>query len=112
MHATVRMGLVNQFKDRLKEGSVVTLKGYSLGEIQQKYRMVNKALRLSFLSNTKVEPCTDFSGSLYGFDFRGYKSVTDLQQEEDGQFDVIGHVIACEDFDNYDKMGNWVKRSY
>ncbi|GJY10692.1 replication protein A 70 kDa DNA-binding subunit B [Tanacetum coccineum] len=110
MQATVRMALVNQFKDRLKEGSVVTLERYSLGEIQPKYRMVNKALRLSFLSNTKVEPCTDFSGSLYGFDFRGYKSITDLQQEEDGQFDVIGYVIACEDLDNYDKNGKYGKK--
>ncbi|GJV77629.1 replication protein A 70 kDa DNA-binding subunit B [Tanacetum coccineum] len=98
-----REDLVNQFKDRLVEGSAVTLKRYSLREIQPNYRMVNTNLRLSFLSNTKVEPCTDFNGSLYGFDFRGYKSISDLKQEEDGQFDVIGHVVACEDLDNYDK---------
>ncbi|GJU62939.1 replication protein A 70 kDa DNA-binding subunit B [Tanacetum coccineum] len=102
MQAQVRMKLVNRFKDRLKEGSAVTLEGYSLGEIQLKFHMVNKALRLSFLSSTKVEPCPDFSGSFYGFNFRGYIFITDLQQEEDGQFDVIGHVIACEDLD----MGN------
>ncbi|GKE85967.1 hypothetical protein Tco_1559709, partial [Tanacetum coccineum] len=82
---TVRMTLVNQFKDRLVEGSAVTLERYSLGEIQPKYCMVIKALRLSFLSNKKVEPCADFNGSLYGFDFRGYKSITDLKQEKDGQ---------------------------
>ncbi|GKE15634.1 hypothetical protein Tco_1423211 [Tanacetum coccineum] len=103
MQATVRMALVNQFKDRLEEGSVVTLERYNFGEIQPKYHRVNKALRLSFLSNTKVKPCTDFNGSLYGFDFRRYKSITDLQQEEDGQFDVIGHVVAGEDLNNYDK---------
>ncbi|GJR88970.1 replication protein A 70 kDa DNA-binding subunit B [Tanacetum coccineum] len=102
MQATVRMALVNQFKDQLKEGSVVALERYSLGEIQPKFRLVNKALRLSFLSNIKLEPCPDFNGSMYGFDFRGYKSITSLQQEEDGQFDVIGHVVACEDLDNYD----------
>ncbi|GKC22413.1 replication protein A 70 kDa DNA-binding subunit B [Tanacetum coccineum] len=84
IQGTVRMALVNQFKDRLKEGSAVVLEGYSLGEIQPKFRMVKKALRLSFLSSTKVEPCPDFSGSFYGFDFRGYISITDLQQEEDG----------------------------
>ncbi|GKA57852.1 replication protein A 70 kDa DNA-binding subunit B [Tanacetum coccineum] len=102
MQAQVRMKLVNRFKDHLKEGSAVTLEGYSLGEIQLKFHMVNKALRLSFLSSTKVEPCPDFSGSFYGFNFRGYIFITDLQQEEDGQFDVIGHVITCEDLD----MGN------
>ncbi|GKD44903.1 nucleic acid-binding, OB-fold protein [Tanacetum coccineum] len=84
MQATMRMALVNQFKDCLKEGSVVTLEGYSLGEIQPKFHMVKKVLRLSFLSSTKVEPCPDFSGSFYGFDFKGYRSITDLQQEEDG----------------------------
>ena len=64
----------------------MTLERYSLGEIQPKYRMVNNALRLSFLSNTMVESCPDFTGSLYGFDFRNYRSTTDLHLEEDGQF--------------------------
>ncbi|GJY77983.1 retrovirus-related pol polyprotein from transposon TNT 1-94 [Tanacetum coccineum] len=89
MQAQVRMKLVNQFKDRLKEGSAVRLEGYSLGEIQPKFRLVNKALRLSFLSSTKVEPCPDFSGSFYGFDFRGCRSITDMQQEEDDQFGCL-----------------------
>ncbi|GJT67701.1 replication protein A 70 kDa DNA-binding subunit B [Tanacetum coccineum] len=89
MQATVRMALVNQFKERLKEGSAVTLEGYILGEIQPKFRMVKKALRLSFLSSTKVEPCPDFSGSFY---------------------DVIGHVTACEDLDMYDKNGKSGKK--
>ncbi|GJX35545.1 replication protein A 70 kDa DNA-binding subunit B [Tanacetum coccineum] len=62
--------------------------------------MVNKALRLSFLSSTKVEPCPDFSGSFYGFNFRGYIFITDLQQEEDGQFDL----------NMYDKNGKSSKK--
>ena len=86
MQATCRMANVNQFKHKLVEGAAVKLERYSLGEIQPKYRMVNNALRLSFLSNTLCEPCNDFTGSMYGFDFRGYKSITDLQMEEDGQF--------------------------
>lgn len=73
------MALVNQFKHKLVEGAAVTLERYSLGEIQPKYRMVYNDLRLSFLSNTVVVPCTDFTGSLYGFDFRNYRSITDLQ---------------------------------
>ncbi|GJZ19659.1 hypothetical protein Tco_0556249 [Tanacetum coccineum] len=72
--------------------------------------MVKKALRLSFLSSTKVEPCPYFSGSFYGFDFRGYRSITDLQQKEDDQFDVIGHVTACEVLDMYDKNGKSGKK--
>ena len=86
MQATVRMALVNQFKHKLEEGNAVTLSRYSLGEIQPKYRMVNKPLRLSFLSNTIIEPCDDFTGSFYGFDFRPFKTINDLQHEEDGQF--------------------------
>ncbi|GJZ67293.1 hypothetical protein Tco_0630533 [Tanacetum coccineum] len=111
MQASVRLGLVNQFKNWLKEGNAVTLQRYSLGEIQLKYRMVNKALRLSFLSNTDVEVCNDFTGSLYGFDFRSYRSITDLKQEEDSQFDVIGHVVACEELNNYDKNGKAGKKT-
>ncbi|GKE84001.1 nucleic acid-binding, OB-fold protein [Tanacetum coccineum] len=110
MQETVRMALVNQFKDRLEEGSAITLERYSLGVIQPKYHMVNKALRLIFMSNTKVEPCIDFNGSLYGFDFKGYKSIISLKQEEDDQFDVIRHVVTCEDLDNYDKNGKSSKK--
>ncbi|PWA69999.1 cinnamoyl-CoA reductase 1 [Artemisia annua] len=110
MQATVRMALVNGFKHKLEEGSAVTLSRYSLGDIQPKYRMVNKPLRLSFLSNTIIEPCPDFTGSIYVFDFRAFKTITDLQQEEDGQFDVIGHVVACDDLDNYDKNGRSGKK--
>ncbi|PWA44532.1 nucleic acid-binding, OB-fold protein [Artemisia annua] len=110
MQATVRMALVNGFKHKLEEGSAVTLSRYSLGEIQPNYCMVNKPLRLSFLSNTIIEPCADFTGSVNGFDFRPFKTITDLQQEEDGQFDVIGHVVACEHLDNYDKNGRSGKK--
>ncbi|PWA46838.1 nucleic acid-binding, OB-fold protein [Artemisia annua] len=110
MQATMRMALVNGFKHKLQEGSAVTLSRYSLGEIQPKYRMVNKPLRLSFLSNAIIEPCPNFSGSVYGFDFRPFKTITDLQQEQDGQFDVIGHVVACDDLDNYDKNGRSGKK--
>ncbi|GJV07671.1 replication protein A 70 kDa DNA-binding subunit B [Tanacetum coccineum] len=33
-----------------------------------------------------METCNDFTRSLYGFDFRGYNTLTQLHQEEDGQF--------------------------
>ncbi|GJU47390.1 replication protein A 70 kDa DNA-binding subunit B [Tanacetum coccineum] len=73
--------------------------------------MVNKALRLSFLSNTEVETCPDFNGSYHGFAWGTYKSITDLQKEEVGQFDVVGQVVACEDLDNYDNNGKAGKKS-
>ncbi|PWA68832.1 replication protein A 70 kDa DNA-binding subunit B [Artemisia annua] len=110
MQATMRMALVNGFKHKVEEGSAVTLSRYSLGEIQPKYRMLNKPLCLSFLSNTIIEPCPDFTGSVYGFEFRPFRTIVDLQQDEDGQFDVIGHVVACEDLDNYDKNGRSGKK--
>ncbi|PWA91525.1 replication protein A 70 kDa DNA-binding subunit D [Artemisia annua] len=110
IQATMRMALVNGFKHKVEEGSAVTLSRYSLGEIQPKYRMLNKPLRLSFLSNTIIEPCPDFTGSVYGFDFRPIHTITNLHQEEDGQFDVIGHVVASDDLDNYDKNGRSGKK--
>ncbi|GKC63870.1 replication protein A 70 kDa DNA-binding subunit B, partial [Tanacetum coccineum] len=63
MQATVRMRLINRFRHQLEEGNAVILQRYSVGEIQPKFRMVNKALRLSFLSKTEVETCSDFNGS-------------------------------------------------
>ncbi|GJZ06892.1 replication protein A 70 kDa DNA-binding subunit B [Tanacetum coccineum] len=108
LQATVRMEKINRFKHQLEEGNAVTHQRYSLGEIQPKFRMVNNAMGLSFLSNTEVETCPDFNGSYHGFIWRPYKSITDLQV--DGQFDVVGQVIACEDLDNYDKNGKARKK--
>nr|GEX34733.1 hypothetical protein [Tanacetum cinerariifolium] len=34
----------------------------------------------------EVDSCTDFNGSVYGFFWRPFKSITDLEKEEDGQF--------------------------
>ena len=61
MQDQVRMALVNRFKNHLEEGEAATLQGYSLGEIQPKYSIVKKGMRLSFLSYTLVEPCLDFT---------------------------------------------------
>ncbi|PWA77042.1 nucleic acid-binding, OB-fold protein [Artemisia annua] len=110
MQATVRQALVNGFKHQLEEGSAITLQRYSLGEIQPEYRIVKRGLRLSFLSNTIIEKCPDYTGSLYRFDFRPFRTITDLKTEEDDQFDVIGQVVACEDLDNYDKNGSAGKK--
>lgn len=46
MQDTVRMALVNQFKDRLQEGNAVTLQRYSLGEIQPKFHIVTNLFAL------------------------------------------------------------------
>ncbi|PWA86773.1 nucleic acid-binding, OB-fold protein [Artemisia annua] len=110
MQATVRMALVNQFKDRLQEGNAVTLQRYSLGEIQPKFRIVTNPLCLSFLSNTDCQNCSDFTGSKHGFVFRPFNTIVELKKEEDGQFDVIGRVVACDDLDNYDKNGKAGKK--
>nr|GEX07072.1 hypothetical protein [Tanacetum cinerariifolium] len=40
---------------------------------------------------------------VHGFVWRPFQSITDLEKEEDGQFDVVGQVIACADLENYDK---------
>ena len=68
----VRVASINKFKHQLEEGKAVTLQGYSLGEIQPKFRIVKKGLWLSFLSTTIVEPCPDFTGSIHGFQFRPF----------------------------------------
>nr|GEY83129.1 hypothetical protein [Tanacetum cinerariifolium] len=103
MQATVRMDKLKRFQHHLKEGNALTIQRYSLGEIKPKFRMIYNAMRLSFLSNTEVDSCTDFNGSVHGFVWRSFNSITDLEKEVDGQFDVVGQVIACEDLDNYDK---------
>ena len=75
----VRVASINKFKHQLEEGKAVTLQGYSLGEIQPKFRILKRGLRLSFLSTTTVEPCPDFTGSIHGFLFRPFNSIVGLK---------------------------------
>nr|GEZ92488.1 hypothetical protein [Tanacetum cinerariifolium] len=60
MQATVRMDKLKQFQHHLKEGNALTIQRYSLGEIKPKF--------------------------LHGFVWRPFKSINDLEKEEDGQF--------------------------
>nr|GEX66050.1 hypothetical protein [Tanacetum cinerariifolium] len=85
-HVTVRMDKLKRFQHHLKEGNALTIQRYSMGEIKPKFRIVYNAMRLSFLSNTDVYSCTDFNGSVHDFVWRPFKSITDLEKEEDGQF--------------------------
>ncbi|PWA71523.1 replication protein A 70 kDa DNA-binding subunit B [Artemisia annua] len=110
IQATIRQKQVDKYKHQLQEGNAVTLQRYSLGEIQPKFRLLKNGLRLSFLSDTIVEKCNDFSGTMYGFDFRAFKTITNLGVEDVGQFDVIGQVIACDDLDCFDKNGKQGKK--
>ncbi|GJX18592.1 hypothetical protein Tco_0221269 [Tanacetum coccineum] len=61
MLKTVRMALVNQFKDRLKEGSVVTLERYSLEEIQPRGNELKCTLWSAFAQqfNDFLNTCSD-----------------------------------------------------
>nr|GFB92426.1 replication protein A 70 kDa DNA-binding subunit B [Tanacetum cinerariifolium] len=86
MQETVRMDKLKRFQHHLKEGNALTIHRYSLGEIKPKFCMVYNAMRLSFLSNTEVDSCTDFNGLVHGFVWRPFKSITDIEKEEDGQF--------------------------
>ena len=86
IQATIRMKLVDKYKHQLEEGNAVTLQRYSLGEIQPKFRLLKNGLRLSFLADTFVQKCNDFTGTMYGFDFRAFKTITNLGVEEVGQF--------------------------
>ncbi|PWA97567.1 replication protein A 70 kDa DNA-binding subunit B [Artemisia annua] len=106
----IRQKLVDQFKAQLEEGNAVMLQNYSLGKIQPKFRIIKKGIRLSFLQNTTVEKCIDFTGSMYGFDFRHFNTISNVTIEEVGQFDVIGQVVACDDMDCYDKNGRSGKK--
>nr|GEZ45308.1 replication protein A 70 kDa DNA-binding subunit B [Tanacetum cinerariifolium] len=94
MQATVRMDKLKRYQHHLKEGNALTIQRYSLGETKPKIRMVYNAMRLSFLSNTEVDSCTDFNGSVHGCVWRPFKSITDLEKEEDSQFENTATKIS------------------
>lgn len=89
----VRQKLIDRFQHQLEEGNAVMLHNYSLGEIQPKFRVIKKGIRISFLSNTIVEKCLDFTGSRWGFDFRPFSTITNVTVEEDGQFGMSTKIL-------------------
>ncbi|CAH1436371.1 unnamed protein product [Lactuca virosa] len=50
--------------------------------------------KLTFLHNTVVTECHDFSGPTFGFDFVDYQSLISLVHPENTAIDVIGLVVA------------------
>nr|GFA33157.1 hypothetical protein [Tanacetum cinerariifolium] len=109
MQAIVRMDKLRRFRHHLKEGNALTIQRYSLDKIKPKFRMVYNAMRLSFLSNTEVDSCIDFNGSIHDFVWRPFKSITNLEKEEDGQFGSMRLNARC---GNYAQQFNDFLNSY
>ncbi|CAH1436243.1 unnamed protein product [Lactuca virosa] len=69
------------------------------------FRLTRQEHELTFLYNTVVTECHDFSGHTFGFEFVDYQSIISLVHPENTSIDVIGLVVAIGEMgrDNNDK---------
>ncbi|CAI9298390.1 unnamed protein product [Lactuca saligna] len=58
------------------------------------FRLTQQEHKLSFLHDTVVTECHDFSGTTFGFEFVDYQSIISLVHPQNTTIDVIGLIIA------------------
>ncbi|XP_057456013.1 uncharacterized protein LOC130747178 [Lotus japonicus] len=70
IHATIKRGQMNQFKDMLGEGKVYMIQNFMVQASDKKFRVTKHKYKISFLVNTKIEeatcdtiPSTKFEGA-------------------------------------------------
>ncbi|CAH1413268.1 unnamed protein product [Lactuca virosa] len=68
------------------------------------FRLTQQEHKLSFLHDTVVTECHDFSGTTFGFEFVDYQSIISLAHPENTAIDVIRLIVAFGDMvrDNAD----------
>nr|KAJ0203100.1 hypothetical protein LSAT_V11C500262820 [Lactuca sativa] len=77
IQANVLKKYIYRFKNILKDGLAFYIKCPSFAS-QKKgaFRLTQEEHKLSFLNNTVVTECHDFSGTTFGFEFVDYQSIT------------------------------------
>ncbi|CAI9301811.1 unnamed protein product [Lactuca saligna] len=97
---------IYRFKNILKDGLTFYIKCPSFASQRMGgFTLTRQDHKLSFVHDTVVTECHDFSGPTFGFEFVDYQSIISLVHPENIAIDVIGLVVAFGEMvrDNDDK---------
>ncbi|CAI9276530.1 unnamed protein product [Lactuca saligna] len=106
IQATVWKKFLYRFKNIFKDGSAFYITSPSFASQKpDSFKITPQDQKLTFVQQTVVKECAEFSGSIFGFSFVDYQTVLSLQHPEDLSIDVIGLVVAITEMmkDNPDR---------
>nr|KAJ0205376.1 hypothetical protein LSAT_V11C500255000 [Lactuca sativa] len=95
IQATVWKKFLYRFKNILKDGSTFYITSPSFASQKSGcFKITPQDQKLTFVQNTVLKECAEFSRSTFGFSFVDYQTVLSLLHPEDIFVDVIGLVVA------------------
>ncbi|CAH1448404.1 unnamed protein product [Lactuca virosa] len=106
IQATVYKKCLYRFKNLLKDGSSFYITRPSVASQKPgSFKLTPQDQKLTFVQDTVVTECAEFSGSKFGFSFVEYQSILSFLHPQDTSVDVIGLVVAVSEMirDNSDK---------
>ncbi|KAL7612436.1 hypothetical protein Lser_V15G06946 [Lactuca serriola] len=95
IQANVLRKNIYRFKNILKDGLAFYIQCPSFASQRMGgFTLTRQHHKLTFVHNTVLTECHDFSGPAFGFEFVDYQSIISLTHPENTAIDVIGLVVA------------------
>ncbi|XP_023735721.1 uncharacterized protein LOC111883632 [Lactuca sativa] len=106
IQATVYKKCLYRFINMLKDGSAFYITNPSVASQKPSiFKLTPQDQKLTFVQDTVVTKCAEFSGTKFEFSFIEYESILSFLHPQDTSVDVIGLVVAVSEMmrDNSDK---------
>ncbi|CAI9291074.1 unnamed protein product [Lactuca saligna] len=95
IQASVPKKFLYRFKKFLKDGKSYYITSPSFASLKPNtFRLIPQDQKLTFVQETVVKECTQFSGPKFGFSFVDFQSVLSMVHPQNLSLDVIGLVVA------------------
>ncbi|CAH1453013.1 unnamed protein product [Lactuca virosa] len=95
IQASVPKKFLYRFKNVLKDGKSYYITSPSFAALKANtFRLIPQDQKLTFVQETVVKECTQFSGPKFGFSFVDFQSVLSMVHPQNLSLDVIGLVVG------------------
>nr|KAJ0192977.1 hypothetical protein LSAT_V11C800452890 [Lactuca sativa] len=94
---SIEMILKDEHGDKIQAMDRMTfyIKGPNFAALKMSsFKLTPRDQKFTFIQETVVTECNDFSGSVFGFSFVDYQNVLSLTHPQDTSVDIIGLVVA------------------
>ncbi|CAH1423129.1 unnamed protein product [Lactuca virosa] len=103
IQATVSKRNIYRFKNIVKEGMPFYIKGPDFAALKiDTFKLTPQDQKLTFVPQTVVIKCNDFSGHEFGFSFVDYQNILSFAHPQDKSVDVMGLVVAVAEIQRHD----------
>ncbi|GJS08334.1 hypothetical protein Tco_0365130 [Tanacetum coccineum] len=111
IQATVKNTCVKNHEKSLGQDMCLYISEFGVTDNDAKDTFVVKhPYKINFYRTTRVKKCDDFSGPVYGFNFKPFTDL--LQEKKDSTFayDLIGDITSCGKIETQEEKGGKLKR--